>query len=252
MLQRIAGGIGVAILLMMTGSAAAQNPTPAAPLPTPEAQIAAPQGYAIHQSVDMGGHIAGLTGSQAMYDTLVNLQSGPRVLGETFEMHALPGNKHTLIDSLSAIGSGFGGDPNNFAKLDFYKGKIYEFSGTFRRDRQYFDYDLLGNPNITTGQSIPIGPHAPTSSLAWPQVNQSPVMFNTVRRMTDTSLTLYPLSKVTYRVAYSQNIFQGPSLSPSESVGKYDVAASGVSAQQHRRFHGSGRLEASAGHQVDL
>ena len=58
-----------------------------------------------------------------MYDTLVNLQSGPRVLGETFEMHALPGNKHTLVDSLSAIGNGFGGDPNNFAKLDLRKGQ---------------------------------------------------------------------------------------------------------------------------------
>ena len=40
-------------------------------------------------------------------------------------------------------------------------------------------------------------------------------MFNTVRRMTDTSLTLFPVSKVTVRFAYSKNIFQGPSLSPS-------------------------------------
>ena len=36
-------------------------------------------------------------------------------------------------------------------------------------------------------------------------------MFNTVRRMTDTDLTILPLSKVTFRVGYSQNIFQGPS-----------------------------------------
>ncbi len=57
----------------------------------------------------------------------------------------------------------------------------------FRRDRQYFDYDLLGNPNVPGGQSIPIGPRAPTGSFAWPQVNQSPVLFNTVRRMTDTN-----------------------------------------------------------------
>src|ERR1017187_7157377 len=167
MIQRIAGGIGVAIFLMMTGSAVAQNPTPAAPLPGPEAQISAPQGYAIHQSVDLGGHMSGISGSKAMYDTLVNIQSGPRVLGETFEMHALPGKKNTLVDSLKAIGSGFGGDPNNFAKLDFSKGKIYEFSGMFRRDRQYSDYDLLGNPNITTGQSILIGlSNAPTGSPA--------------------------------------------------------------------------------------
>ena len=35
-----------------------------------------------------------------MYDTMVNLQSGPRVLGETFELHALPGTKNTPLDDL--------------------------------------------------------------------------------------------------------------------------------------------------------
>ena len=225
MIQRTAGSIGIVILLMTAGIAVAQNPTPATPSPTPEAQIAAPNGYTIHQSVDLGGRITGVAGSGAMYDTLGNMQSGPRVLGETFEMRALPGKKNTLIDSLSAIGSGFGGDPNSFTKLDFSKGKIYEFSGMFRRDRQYFDYDLLGNPNIPGGQSIPIGPSAaPTGSFAWPQVEQSPVQYNTVRRMTDTNLTIFPISKVTFRAGYSQNIFQGPSLSPSGyQFAKYDA-----------------------------
>jgi hypothetical protein len=228
-IQRLAGGIGVATL--MTGIALAQNPTSAAPLPAPEAQMAIPSGYSAHGSVDVGGHMVGLSGSNAMYDTMVNIQSGPRVLGGTFEMHALPGNKHTLVDGLTAISNGFGGDPNNFAKLDFYKGRVYEFSGIFRRDRQYFDYDLLGNPNIPGGQSIPIGPSgSPTGSLAWPQVRQSPVMFNTVRRMTDTSLTIFPLSKVTFRAGYSQNVFEGPTLSPggssnffAESIGANDA-----------------------------
>jgi|GEM_PF-538634 hypothetical protein len=226
MILRAAGGIGLAILLMTGGIAVAQdNPTPANPLPKPESQMTVPHGYSIHESVDVGGRIASISGSGAMYDTLVNLQTGPRLLGETFEMRARPETKHTLFDSLRAIGNGLGGDPYNFAKLDFSKGKIYEFSGLFRRDRQYFDYDLLGNPNIQSGLSIPYGKTAgvPTaSSLAWPQVMQSPVMFNTVRRMTDTNLTILPLSKVTFRAGYSQNIFQGPTLSPGESVGKYD------------------------------
>ncbi|MGA3263621.1 MAG: hypothetical protein ABSC47_06215 [Terracidiphilus sp.] len=225
MVQRIAGGIGIAILLVTAGIAVAQNPTTAVPLPAPNEQMAIPNGYSAHGSVDVGGHIAGITGSGAMYDTLVNMQTGPRALGETFEMRALPGQKHTLFDTLRAVGTGFGGDPNSFTKLDFSKGKIYEFSGLFRRDRQYFDYDLLGNPNILPGLSIPYGETSgvPTSaSLAWPQVKQSPVMFNTVRRMTDTNLTILPLSKVTFRAGYSQNIFQGPTLSPGESVGKYD------------------------------
>ncbi|MBB6143850.1 hypothetical protein HNQ77_001799 [Silvibacterium bohemicum] len=221
---RIAEGTGIAMFLMITGVAAAQIPTPVAPVPAPSTAPVVPNGYTLHETVEMGGHMANITGSGAMYDTLINMQSGPRVLGETFELHALPGKKQTLVDSLKAFTTGFGGDPNNFSTLEFYKGKLYEFSGTFRRDRQYFDYNLLGNPNIPSGQSIPIGPsNAPTGSLAWPQAQQSPFLYNTVRRMTDTSLTIFPLSKVTYRVGYSQNVMEGPSLSPGESVGAYDA-----------------------------
>jgi hypothetical protein len=217
---RIAGGFGVAILLMTAVVAVAQAPA-AEPQP-----VTAPKGYTVHQTVDVGGRIVKVNGSGSMYDTLVNEQSGPRVFGETFEMRALPDAKNTLFDTLTAAGGGFGGDPYDFAKMDFYKGKLYEFSGLFRRDRQYFDYDLLGNPNIPSGLSTPIGPAAaPTGSLPWSQVNQSPFAYDTVRRMTDTSLTLLPLDKVTYRVGYSHNTFEGPSLSPSgyQFASSYDV-----------------------------
>ena len=211
-----AAGIGIAIMLLMTGVAGVQGQTLAsgAPANTVQTTPVIQQGYVIHQSVDLGGHVAGVFGSRNMYDTLVNIQSGPRVLGQTYTMRAVPGTKHPLLDSLTAFTSGFGGDPNNFAKMDFSKGKLYEFSGTFRRDRQYFDYDLLGNALIPGGQSIPIGPAGALGSYAWPQMNDSPFKFNTVRRMTDTNLTIFPLAKVTFRVAYSQNIFQGPALSP--------------------------------------
>jgi hypothetical protein len=211
--------IGIALLLLMSSFAIAQDTTTPAAAPGSNVQ----QGFVVRQSADLGGHVVGVTGSGAMYDTLVNIQSGPRVLGETFQLHAVPGSKHALLDSLTAFSNGFGGDPINFAKLDFSKGRLYEFSGTFRRDRQYFDYDLLGNPSVPGNLSIPIGPsNAPTGSLAFPQVTVSPVMFNTVRRMTDTYLTIFPRSKVTFRVGYSQNIFQGPTLSPGRSIGKND------------------------------
>ncbi len=217
---RIAAGIGAAIVLCMAqGAARAQAPD--APSSQP---VSAPQGYSIHQTVDLGGHIVNLSGADAMYSTLVNLQSGPRVLGQTIEMHALPGNKNPLIDSLSGFTSGFGGDPNNLVRLNFYKGKLFQFSGMFRRDRQYFDYNLLGNPNIPNGLSIPIGPsNAPVGSLAWPQVMHSSVLFNTVRRMTDVNLTILPLSKFTYHVGYSHYTMEGPTLSPSYSIFKYDA-----------------------------
>jgi len=36
-------------------------------------------GYLIHQSIEAGYRISDTTGSSTMYDTLVNLQTGPRI-----------------------------------------------------------------------------------------------------------------------------------------------------------------------------
>ncbi len=211
--RRLAGGMAIAALVAMTGTAMAQ--TTANLNSNRVQQPTAPPGYSLHESINLGGHMTNITGSNAMYDTLVNLHSGPRVLGETFSLQPLKTNKHPLFDHMSAFSNGFGGDPFNYARMVVEKGKYYIFHGTFRRDRQYFDYDLLANPNIPSGQSIPVGPvSSPTGQLAWPQVRQSPFLYNTVRRMTDASLTLFPQSRVTYRFEYAQNVFQGPSLSP--------------------------------------
>jgi hypothetical protein len=55
------------------------SPTPAAP-----AQDGINSGrYQIHSSVELGYRSTNVTGSTDMYDTLVNLQSGPRILDQT-------------------------------------------------------------------------------------------------------------------------------------------------------------------------
>jgi hypothetical protein len=222
--QRILAGLGVAVLVFTTGITHAQNPTPGTQTATSETQMSIPNGYSSHTSVDLGGRIANIDGSGDMYGTLVNMHSGPRVQGQTFTLRALPGNKKAPFDNLSASTSGFGGDPYNFAKLDAYKGKFYEFTGIFRRDRLYSNYDLLGNPNIPGGMTINnVVAGKATPALAWPQINESPVKFNIVRRMTDTSLTLYPLSAFTYRLGYSHSTMEGPTLSPSYTIMKYNA-----------------------------
>lgn len=229
---RLAAGIGIATFAMSTAVVGAQVTPPAIPT--------APTGYTIHGSTDEGGHVASITGSGEMYDTLVNQQSGPRVFGQTFTLQVLPGTKHSLADSVTAFTTGFGGDPDSFTTMSISKGNVYEFTGTFRRHRDYFDYDLLGNPNIPSGQSIPIGPsNAPMGQLPWPQVNQSPVMFNTVRRLLDTNLTLFPLSKITYHFGYAENTMEGPSLSPGESVGKYNALLSEYQRHSSDDFMGA-------------
>ena len=222
MAQRIFGGVVVALLLAVSAKAYAQTP-----LPSTEGEQ---HGYIVHHTAELGGRIADVSGSGAMYDTLVNLHSGPRVLGQTFTMKPLDSLKHPLFDSLTAFSSGFGGDPNNVAKLDFSKAKLYEFSGLFRRDRQYFDYNLLGSVNLPA-MTVPYGmvsAGVPTAaSFALTGNPDSNVMFNTVRGMTDTSLTLLPLSVFTIRVGYVQSIFQGPTITPGRPTGITDRQPAG-------------------------
>src|SRR6202142_378984 len=98
----IVGGMAAAILGLTAVTAVAQ-------LPIFVSHQAAPEGYTLHESIDLGGRVANVDGSGAMYDTLVNLQSGPRVMGETFELRALPQTKNTPFDRVKAFMSGFGG-----------------------------------------------------------------------------------------------------------------------------------------------
>lgn len=194
---RIFAILGVGALLC-TFNAAAQTPQ--------QTKETIHDGFAVHQSIDVGGRIAEENGSLPMYDTLVNQHSGTRVLQQSLQMNAVPGQKHWgLFDSLLLTSMGYGGDPQDSTILRMSKGKIYDFQGFFRRDRQYFDYDLLDNPLIPAGVT--------SNGYTFPQVQHSPHLYNTVRRMTDTSLTLMPLSRIIYRAGYSQNINQGPSFS---------------------------------------
>jgi hypothetical protein len=236
----VAVGSAIAFLLLISAAAFGQS-TSQLPAP-PDASMSIPSGYSVHEAVDLGGRLNDVVGSGAMYDSMLNIHTGPRVVGETFQMHALPGAKNTPLDDLTAFGSGFGGDPFSIARLAFSKSKYYEFSAVFRRDRKYFDYDLLGNPNIPSGQTMPIGPsNAPSGSFAWPQVTQSPFLFNTVRRMTDTNLTVMPLSTLTFRLAYSKNVMEGPSYSPSgyQLAGAYSMVIGEYQRNSTDDFTGS-------------
>jgi predicted CXXCH cytochrome family protein len=112
------------------------------------------------------------SGSGAMYNTLVNIHSGPRVLGQTFTMHALHRHQASLMDSPHGVQQWLWRRSEQLRQAGLLQGQAYEFHGIFRRDRQYFDYDLLGNPSSRRGSSVPYGMAAGVrrpASLAWPQ-----------------------------------------------------------------------------------
>ena len=203
---RIAISLAVLLYAMIVSSPEtlfAQTPTvnpPAPPAPPAEPDGVTRGGYQIHQSIELGYRSTDVTGSGDMYDTLVNLQTGPRILDQTLTMQSVD-HQDLLFDNLYLNSVGWGGDPNNYARLRADKNKWYNFQSSFRRDQSFFDYDLLANP---------LNP--PTSTPSIPILN-SPHSFATTRRMSDVDLILLPQSRASFRLGYSHNNMTGPSYS---------------------------------------
>ena len=210
--------------ILATGGAAAgiAQDQPAAAKPAkpvsenkPEAQAnKISHGYLVHQSIEAGGRITNMSGSGAMWNTLVNQGTGGRILGQSLEMHSVNPSKTPFFDSLSASSTGYGGDPYDATYVRISKGRAYDFSGSFRRDRQYFDYNLLANSLLTT------------STAATPALVPEPDslhLFNTVRRNTDALLTLLPLSIVSFRAGFNHGTHEGPTYSSVHYAGDVEV-----------------------------
>jgi len=183
----------------------AATPIPA-PVPPAEPDGVSRGGYLIHQSVELGYRSTDVTGSGDMYDTLVNLQTGPRILDQTLTMQSVD-HQGLLFDDLYLNSFGWGGDPNNALRLRADKNKWYNLQGSFRRDQYFSDYDLLANP------LNPPPPPAPGGSTPSIPILNSPHQFATTRRMSDVDLILLPQSRVSFRLGYSHNNMTGPSYS---------------------------------------
>ena len=164
--------------------------------------------YVVSQSVEFGYRFTDVTSQKvnpgdptsfSMYNTLVNLHTGPRLLEQTLSLRS-PKHSGLLFDDLYVNSSGFGGDPNDLARIEATKYGWYDFRGLFRRDWNFFDYNLFVNP---------LNP--PTSNPSVP-ITFSPHQYNSVRRMTDLDLTIKPDAVVSVRLGYSRNTSKGPSL----------------------------------------
>ena len=157
-------------------------------------------GYLIHQSMEFGYRVSDVTGSVQMYNTLVDLRTGPRFLEQSLSMQS-QNHDGLLFDNLFVNSYGWGGDPNNGARARIEKISWYDFRANFRRDQTDFDFDLLANP---------LNPSTSNPSLP---VTFSPHNFSTRRRMSDFDLTLLPQSKIDFRIGYTRNNMTGPSYS---------------------------------------
>ncbi len=96
-------------------------------------------------------------------------------------------------------------DPNDVSRLRIGKNKLYDFSATFRRDKYFWDYNLLANPlnfaSSTPEQAITNSPHA----------------MDLAHRMGDYDLTLFPQSRIRFRLGYSHDREEGPGFFTTDS-----------------------------------
>jgi hypothetical protein len=166
--------------------------------------------YNVHESVDVGYRQDWVTGNRNTYDTFVDLNKGIRLLDYTANMRSLD-QQGSLFDTLNFSNFGYGGDPNDVSRLRINKNKWYDFSIVFRRDKDFWDYNLLANPLnpglLTTASPLSLNPAA-FPSIA---VNVSPAALYLVRRVQDYNLVLLPQSQVRLRLGYFRDVNEGPS-----------------------------------------
>jgi hypothetical protein len=156
--------------------------------------------WTVKQSAEFGMRFSDFTGNTGVWDTFVNLGTGPRLFEYTLDLHS-PNHNGFLFDDLTFSNFGYGGDPNNLSRVRAQKGKIYSFAGGFRRDQNIFDYDLFANPlnPATSSPNIPI--------------TNSPHEFLLTRRMSDANLNLFPVGNVRFKLGWSRVVNEGTSFS---------------------------------------
>ena len=198
---------GIALVLtclLLTGGAFGQSsgqttsPAPSSPAPS-SGEGKEIGGFQVTQSIEIGGRINEVTGSQPMYDTLVNLQSGARILEQSLTMQSR--THEDIFDTLTLNSFGWGGDPEQAARLRVAKYGWYIFSGSYQHVQNYFDYDLFANP---------LNP--PTGTPFIPVLNSPHSYFNR-QNLYNFDIVVLPMHTVSFRFDYNRNRFIGPSYS---------------------------------------
>jgi hypothetical protein len=146
-------------LLLLIASASvlfAQTP-PAAPAPAP-APAAEASPVPTEQSV-LSGYIdlgyrwqTGVYGNNATYRTVVDLGSGPKLLGTDFTiLNTFLAPNMRFFDTINVRASDIGDDPYETMHIDIRKAKYYNFSGDYRNIAYYNNLPGYADPLLGSG-----------------------------------------------------------------------------------------------------
>lgn len=178
----------------------AQEPTPkadeatappASPVPAAESQLT---GY-----VDFGYRWrTSVAGSFNEYRSVVDLGSGPKLLGAEFTIQ--PSNKG-LFDSIHVRGYNWGDDPYSSVHLDARKERMYEFNVDYRNIAYFNNVPSFADPLLARGIVL----------------NER--SFDIRRRFSDFQLDLLPGNWITPYLAYGRSSGSGKGVSTFVATG---------------------------------
>jgi hypothetical protein len=124
-----------------TATKAAETKPEASPVPTAESWLTG--------SVDLGYRWqTGVAGSFDTYRSIVNLGSGPKLLGVDF---TILDPKHRVFDQLRVRANNWGGDPYSTFHLDAKKAKLYEFNADYRNIAYFNFLPSFADPLLSRG-----------------------------------------------------------------------------------------------------
>ncbi len=150
--------------------------------------------YNVTQSFELGYRFKSVGGNEGMYRSVVDYGNGVRLLGSNLTVNSKDGHGH-YFDEILLTTLGLGNDNYQAVMLRIQKNSLYQYDMTWRLNAYY-------NPGLTiAGNSyLPMGDH----------------LQDTIRRLQDHNLTLFPQSHIRFNLGYSRNTENGPALSTAQ------------------------------------
>jgi hypothetical protein len=191
------------MVLVACGSLVAQQPAPA---PVASTTVAAPVAAPapdenwLTGSLDLGYRwVTGVGGSFDTYRSIVDLGSGPKLLGADF---TIVDPKHRLFDRLDVRAYDWGDDPYSSVHVDLKKAKLYEFSADYRNIAYYNNLPSFADPLLGTSGTV---------------LNEQSL--DTRQRFSNFQLELLPWSRIVPYLAYERDASSGTGIATFVSGG---------------------------------
>jgi hypothetical protein len=234
------------ITIVLCGPLAAQQPatppaTPAATPAAPQAPAASPAAAApapaasatpppvpaddnwLTGYIDLGYRwLTGVGGSFDTYRTIVNLGSGPKLLGTDFTIRD---SRHRLFDRVDVWAFDWGGDPYSTLHVDAKKAKLYDLSADYRNLAFYNNLPAFADPMLATTGMI---------------LNEQSL--DARQRISSFQLDLLPLGRFVPYLAYDRAATSGTGVATFVSDGNEYPVASLISNSMNN-YRGGVRIE---------